>query len=223
MGLREQKKERQRREIVEAALELFRERGYDETRVGDIVESIGISEATFYNYFSSKDLVLDELALAQVELFSETLRYQLAAEDRSVPDRIRETMDVAAKAIAADREFQTVLYTRSNLFHSDGVLRERTHDMYRLLTQLFVAGQHRGEIRKDADPTQLAEILIANYHLTTINWLIGWWNSRQRLQPRIAAAIEIVLNGSRARGHRARSSRDDDSRSCNGERPPWSS
>lgn len=199
MGLREQKKQRQRREIVETALTLFRERGYDQTRVSDIAQGAGISDATFFNYFASKDSVLDELALAQVELFSETLRYQLGRDEVSVPDRIRETMKVAAGAIAADREFQTVLYTRSNLFHSSGVLKERTHEMYRLLSSTFERGQRRGQIRTDADPMQLAEMLIATYHLTTINWLIRWWGGRQGLQRRLAAAIDVFLNGCRAR------------------------
>jgi AcrR family transcriptional regulator len=198
LGLREEKKQRQRREIVEIALALFRERGYDQTRVRDIAHGAGISDATFFNYFPSKDLVLDELALAQVELFTETLRYQLGRDQTSVPDRIRSTMDAAAVAIAADREFQAVLYTRSNLFHSSGVLKERTHEMYRLLATLFELGQERQEIRSDASSTQLAEILIAIYHLTTINWLIGWWGGRQGLQQRIAAAIEVFLDGCRS-------------------------
>jgi AcrR family transcriptional regulator len=195
LGLREAKKHRQRQEIVETALELFRERGYDETRVSDVAERAGISDATFFNYFPSKDLVLDELALAQVELFSETLRYQLGRKSKSVPNRIRETMKVAAAAIASDREFQTVLYTRSNLFHSSGLLKERTHEMYRLLAELFEVGQQRQEIRVDANPLQLAEILIATYHLTTINWLIRWWGGRQSLERRLAAAVEIFLDG----------------------------
>ena len=199
VGLREAKKLRQRKEIVEKALELFRERGYDQTRVSDITERAGISDATFFNYFPSKDLVLDELALAQVELFSETLRYQLGLDGKSVPDRIRETMKVAAVAIAADREFQNVLYTRSNLFHSSGALKERTHEMYRLLAKLFEVGHQREEIRPDANPMQLAEMLIATYHLTTINWLIRWWGGRQSLERRLGAAIEVFLDGCRPR------------------------
>jgi AcrR family transcriptional regulator len=198
VGLREAKKQRQRQEIVETALELFRERGYDKTRVSDVTERAGISDATFFNYFASKDLVLDELALAQVDLFSETLRYQLGRNSKSVPNRIRETMKVAAAAIASDSEFQTVLYTRSNLFHSSGLLKERTHEMYRLLAELFEVGQQRAEIRPDAKPLQLAEILIATYHLTTINWLIRWWGGRQSLERRLAAAIEIFLDGCRS-------------------------
>jgi AcrR family transcriptional regulator len=195
VGLREDKKREQRARIVEVALDLFRKRGYDETRVGDIARRARISDATFFNYFASKDLVLDELALAHVELFSETLRYQLGVDDSGVPDRIRETMRVAAIAIAADREFQTVLYTRSNLFHSSGVLSERTHEMYRLLAELFELGQRRHEIRADADALQLAELLIAVYHLTTLNWLTAWWGHGGELPRRLGAATDTLLDG----------------------------
>jgi AcrR family transcriptional regulator len=204
VGLREEKKHRQRRAIVDAALTQFRKRGYDQTRVRDIIERVRISEATFFNYFPSKDSLLDELALAQVDVFSEILRYQLGADQKAVPERIRETMRTAAVAIAQDREFQAVLYTRSNLFHSSGVLKEQTHEMYRLLADLFAEGQARREIRGDVDPTQLAEILIANYRLITTNWLIGWWGTADSLETRMAAAVEVFLDGSRPRRKVAR-------------------
>jgi AcrR family transcriptional regulator len=195
VGLREDKKERQRREILEAAVSHFRKRGYDRTRVRDVVESAAISEATFFNYFPTKDALLDELALVQVELLSETLRYQLQAENTAVPERIRETMRAVAAAIAQDRELQTVIYTRSSLFRSSGLLKERTFEMYGLLAALFEDGQDRGEIRGDLEPVQLAELLVASYQLTTTNWLIGWWGETGGLESRIMGAIEVFLDG----------------------------
>jgi AcrR family transcriptional regulator len=202
VGLRAENKARTRERIAQAALELFRERGYERTRVRDIAERARVSVATFFNYFPAKELVLDELALAQVELFRETLAYQLRASERGVPERIVETMHAAADVIARDREFQAVLWTRSNLFHSAGVLRERTHEMYRVLAELFELGQRRGEIDPARDPMQLAELLVAVYQFTTSNWLIGWWDGRgprEQLTPRIDAAFEVFLDGCRAR------------------------
>jgi AcrR family transcriptional regulator len=201
MGWREDKKRRQRLQIVQAALELFRDRGYEQTRVRDIAEQAGISEATFFNYFPAKDLVLDELALAQVELLREAINYQLGVVGKSVPERIVETMQAAAVLIAQDRDFQSVLWTRSNLFHSSGVLKERTHEMYRVLAALFELGQQRGEIDRSRSPMQLAELLVAIYQFTTSNWLIGWWEGRDGsddLEPRVGAALEVFLDGCRA-------------------------
>jgi AcrR family transcriptional regulator len=196
MGLREQKKEQQRSEILEAALALFRERGYDETRVHDIIERVGISEGTFFNYFPTKDSLLHEFAIDHIDLYRGILSYELEAKERSVAERIREVMRVAAQTIAQDREFQTVLYTRSNLFDSQGLLKEKTVRSYDLLTELFREGQERGEIRRDVEPLQLAETMTGIYHLTTINWLTGWLGEEaEGLEPRLLRAIDLFLDG----------------------------
>ena len=44
--------------ILEATLEVFRERGYEGTTVPAIAERLGISQGTLYNYFPSKEKLL---------------------------------------------------------------------------------------------------------------------------------------------------------------------
>jgi AcrR family transcriptional regulator len=57
-GLRERKKQRTREAIVEAAFELFEERGFDGTTINDIAEAAEIAPRTFFAYFPSKDDVV---------------------------------------------------------------------------------------------------------------------------------------------------------------------
>jgi len=54
LGLRERKKTRLRQQIIDTSIRLFRKRGYEATRIDDIVQLLEVSEPTFVRYFPSK-------------------------------------------------------------------------------------------------------------------------------------------------------------------------
>jgi len=57
IGRRERKKRETHAALHRAALKLFAERGYRDTRISDIAEAADVSEATFFRYFASKEEV----------------------------------------------------------------------------------------------------------------------------------------------------------------------
>jgi AcrR family transcriptional regulator len=57
-GLRERKKQATREALVRAGIELFIERGYDQTTLADIADAAGVSTRTIFAYFPSKEDIL---------------------------------------------------------------------------------------------------------------------------------------------------------------------
>jgi AcrR family transcriptional regulator len=57
-GLRERKKQATREALAAAALDLFLERGYDETTLAEIADAAGVSTRTIFAYFPGKEDIL---------------------------------------------------------------------------------------------------------------------------------------------------------------------
>jgi AcrR family transcriptional regulator len=75
LGLRERKKRRTKQALIEAALRLFDEKGYDNTTVAEIAAAAEVSPATFFNYFAAKD----EVVFADDGLYGDLLHEAFAA------------------------------------------------------------------------------------------------------------------------------------------------
>jgi len=168
MGLREEKKQEQRRAILAVALELFRAQGFDATRVSDITDRLRISEGTFFNYFPSKGAVLDAAAVDLLDRATALLHRDVADHDRPALERLGELVVEFSANFAGDREFATQLALHTRL----GLGREREQETHRVLADLFEEGQRRGEIRSDVRPRQLAELFMAAVLVTVSNWLL---------------------------------------------------
>ena len=61
MSIRENQKEKRRKEILAAGLDLFIRKGYASTKVSDIAERVGMSVGLLFHYFKSKEKLYEEL------------------------------------------------------------------------------------------------------------------------------------------------------------------
>ena len=85
MSLRAQQANRRRAELLDVALRLFAERGFEATTIADISAGAGTAHGLVYHYFRSKDELL--LAVLERNSFLPALRQLLAVAPDAACDR----------------------------------------------------------------------------------------------------------------------------------------
>lgn len=196
MGLRQAKKDEMHQRLYESAVELFRERGFEGTRVRDIVERVGVSEATFFNYFPTKEAILQKSAATTKHLYGEFLGHLIKRDEEPATFRLRELTRGMAAVCQADQPFLATVVGRTTLLSgSEGEEKTKDLENFDLLADLFAQGMDSGEINRGFEPLQLAEVFVAIQTLTITNWATGWWQQTQPLEARMLAALEVLFSG----------------------------
>jgi len=189
MGLRAEKKSKLRGRIFENAIQLFKERGFDQVTIDDIVGQLEISQATFFNYFPSKDAILHQAAEDTVGRYQDMLEHEVRS-DIPTAEKIRRLLEAMGRGLETDKRFYRTLFTRSVL-HFGNVRAERV--LSDLSAALMREGQHRGEISVEYDPHELSDIFIGTYYAIIMRWLHG--SDGQSLVERLHRGAAIFLSG----------------------------
>lgn len=138
-----------RRLIMDAGGRLFTRQGYYSTSEEDLVESAGVSMGEFYEYYSSKEDLLLDLAEEGVRVF----RKRVSEEIASVPDmleRIRISIPVAFQVIVENREIYT-LYLEGSVLSDASYERKLAQIMALTVKDLkmtIIRGVKDGSIRR---------------------------------------------------------------------------
>ena len=98
-----------RRKIYEAAMELFREKGFDETTMRDIAAKAGVALGGAYYYFSSKDAIVLAFYGDMQEKSNEPVRAALAGH-KKLKERIRCVLDQRLRLLEPNRKFCAALF-----------------------------------------------------------------------------------------------------------------
>jgi AcrR family transcriptional regulator len=124
--------------LVEAALELYVERGFEQTTVAEIAKRAGLTERTFFRYFADKREVLFWGAAALQELLVSTVAS--APESEAPIIAIRSAIEAAGSVFQERREGAL---QRQRIIAMNPELQERE-----LIKLASLAGAMAGELRR---------------------------------------------------------------------------
>jgi AcrR family transcriptional regulator len=102
------KAEETRNRILDAALRLFRERGFDDTTMRDVAAEAGVATGAAYYYYRSKEDIVLAFYLRTEEEAAQTFR-EIIASTKSLQKRVRGIIDAKFEQFAAHRALLAAL------------------------------------------------------------------------------------------------------------------
>lgn len=194
-GLRERKKARQREVILQAGIELFRTRGYEQVTVDDIARAAEISQPTFYNYFPSKDALLRDFAMTGGRHALEAL----ASEDGSVESRLRGFFHLMAAYMTSEQQLWHAIAI-SNAYNPvrDPEVLTSPEATTRSMERLLAEGQERGELTRDFSAVRLGSVLEGLMLRACIEWGASF-PEPHNLRDAFDEMFDFFLRGARPR------------------------
>ncbi len=165
ISLRERKKRQTRQRLIEAALRLFQDQGYDDTTVEQIAAAAQVAKGTFFNYFETKEAILPALVAWRLRELEEAL-----SPERGAPASPVARIKLALRLVADDPLADPVLMRR--LFAAGGYHStvNPVHALADLLSEQVRQAQAAGEIRADLDPLYLGGVLRALFFQQLMMW-----------------------------------------------------
>ncbi|MFF1452121.1 TetR/AcrR family transcriptional regulator [Streptomyces sp. NPDC058274] len=185
--------------VLQVAVTVFNERGYDGTSMEELAKRLGLSKSSIYHHVSGKDELLD-LAVGRA---LDALFAALDDEDRSpaltATARLEHIVHRSVEVLVAELPFVTLLLrVRGNSAVEQRAL-ERRRELDHRVAELVARAAAEGGVRSDIDPHLASRLLFG-----TVNSLIEWYRPEGGL-PAAALAdalTAVVFDGLRDRSPR---------------------
>ena len=186
---RTRQRERRRDSLYLTAVELFVEKGFDNTTMEDIADRADVSRATVFNYFPRKNAFVDEWSVRR----RQRAFAALAPEDREgAPLRAVLTRYFTELGhISTDSRLETVALMDAAV-HSTNVLGRPELGVE--LSRFIEHARDNDEIDRLADSQRVGMLLASAYFAVLTAW-IGEDPAPFDLTSELLASLDILLNG----------------------------
>ncbi|MFI1715832.1 TetR/AcrR family transcriptional regulator [Streptomyces sp. NPDC053513] len=192
-GRRERNKLRVKNRIYEAAMDLFTQKGYDQTSVDEITEKADVARGTFFNHFQRKEDLIAE--------WGEQRRLQLrrGLDAEGIPHTQVKDIRVALShcmSILAGVSLENPLQTKAVLtawVRAGFPLHEQPYVAH-MFGEFIEAGQRIGDISQDVDAC-LAGNLLRDVYLGTLYRWTQAPEGRADLEADLQSACATLLDG----------------------------
>jgi TetR/AcrR family acrAB operon transcriptional repressor len=154
-----------KQKIMDAALRLFKNKGFDATRLQDIAKAAGMTRGAIYWHFKNKLDILTTLMLDMKKRF-EMMQKNFQEEDGAAVEKLERLIREIIIAHTADERFQDLIIVMMSNYQLSENLRkhhfkaEFPTQFIETVSDLTRQGMDEGVIRRDIDPNEIAWLVL---------------------------------------------------------------
>ena len=184
-----------RRKIYEAAMEMFREKGFEETTMRDIAAKAGVALGGAYYYYSSKDAIVMAF-YREMQETSTPLVGGALTDKRKLKERIRAVLDQRLKLLAPNRKFCAALFRHA----PDGAdplspFSEESHLIRDAAVEQMRVAIEGGDVKIPSDLKPRLPYLLWLYQMALIMfWLYDRSPDQERTQRLMEKSLSLLVN-----------------------------
>jgi len=180
--------------ILRAAVKVFAQKGFFNSKVSDIAGAAGIADGTVYLYFKSKDEILHSIFDQAMDVFIEEGRKEL--ELLSTPEeRLRKIAELHLERLGADRDLAIVFQVelRGSIKFMQEFSAAGFADYLDIIRKTVEDGQLTGVFRDDIKPVVAAKILYGALDEMVTNWILS--KKKYALAPMAEEVLKTYFGG----------------------------
>ncbi len=179
--------ENRKNEIIDVALKLFAQQGYHSTTLDEVAAKIGVTKATLYYYFRSKEEVLRAILNRSLNRMQKTL--ELGKSPLSTRDKLRRFIEYHVEFSADTAELAKITFEQVNVLpkRSREAVKRKQREVDVLLENILQQGIDEGII-------VTGDIKIAAFAIIGLcNWTYHWYQPGGKLNTQQISDIYVNL------------------------------
>jgi AcrR family transcriptional regulator len=193
-SLQARKQQLVRDAIWDAAVELFIEKGFDETTVDDIAEAAGVSRRTFFRYFSSKNDLMSSAVLSYGTSLTDAVR--ACPANYSLSEVFRETVYKVAKQSAPGPRTRRIMGIAAKYPEARQAQQARLAEVQDHIAEAFAERLQKAG-PGDPRPHLLAGLTLSTLHAAFRMWFHGEEQDISRTADTVLAELNHLVCGGR--------------------------
>lgn len=165
----ERRRRRNRQALIDAAIELFQQRGLRGAKIEEICARADVAPRTFFNHFETREHLYAAIAEQRARQAAEM--YEAAAEDpRALPVRLRDLFGRLADYLAERPLYRELVGEMLRIRTGSGSEVVRRGSLGRAARRFVARGVERGEITDSIRTEVLADLMLGAINVALANW-----------------------------------------------------